>query len=132
MAFSDPVADFLTRIRNGLMAKHRFIDISWSTLKEGLAQILKEHGLIDNYLVKKEGSIGTLRVFLKYGEKRRPVIQGLKRESKPGCRRYVGYSDIKPVFGGMGISILSTSKGLLSGRQARESKVGGELLCTIW
>lgn len=132
MAFSDPVADFLTRIRNGLHAKHRYCDVSWSKMKQGLAEILKKEGFIENYLVKKEGTIGTIRVFLKYTKDRHPVIQGIKRVSKPGCRRYTGHQDIKGVFGGMGLTVLSTSHGLMSGSEARSKKLGGELLCTVW
>jgi small subunit ribosomal protein S8 len=132
MAFSDPIADLLTRIRNGLMAKHRFVDIDWSKMKESLVGILKEEGYVENFLVKKEETIGTIRVFLKYSKSRQPVIQGIKRASTPGCRKYVGSDDIRLVFGGMGISILSTSKGLMTGKKARQGNVGGELLCTVW
>lgn len=132
MAYSDPIAEFLTRIRNGLMARHRYVDISWSKMREGLAEILKELGYIENFLVKKDGCRGKMRVFLKYGAKQKPVIQGIQRISKPGCRQYTGYKDYKPVYGGLGTMIVSTSKGLLPAEEARKLKLGGEMLCKIW
>ena len=131
MGFSDPIADFLTRIRNGLTAKHRYVDLGWSKMKERLSEILKEEGLVDDYLVKKEGTKGVIRVYLKYTG-RDPVLQGLKRVSKPGLRRYVTTEQIPQFFGGLGIPILSTSQGILAGRDARQKGVGGELLCLVW
>lgn len=133
MAISDPVANYLTRIRNALKAQHRFLDVDWSKMKESIAGILKEEGFIENFLVKKENSQrGTIRIFLKYGQGRKPVIQGIKRISKPGLRKYVGHQDIPSFYGGLGLSILSTSNGVISGTKANEKKVGGELLCLIW
>lgn len=133
MAISDPVADFLTRIRNAIHAQHRYVDVDWSKLKASIAGILKEEGFIENYLVKKESSQrGKIRIFLKYSQGRKPVIQGIKRISKPGLRKYVGHKDIPSFYGGLGLSILSTSNGVISGTQANEKKVGGELLCLIW
>lgn len=132
MSCSDPIADLLTRIRNGLNAQHRFVDIGWSKMKEELARIFKEQGFIESYLVKRERSIGTIRIFLKYAKNRQPVIQGIVRISKPGARNYVGYKDMRPVYGGMGVTILSTSRGVMSSHDAREQKVGGEQLCKIW
>jgi len=132
MALSDLVADFLTRIRNALDAQHRFLDVDWSKMKERLAEILKEEGFIETFLVRKEESRGTIRIFLKYAENRESVIQGLKRISKPGRRRYVNYKNIRPVFGGMGIVIVSTSQGVMVGREARDKKIGGEILCSVW
>lgn len=132
MSCSDPIADLLTRIRNGLNAQHRFVDIGWSKMKEELARIFKEQGFIESYLVKRERSMGTIRVFLKYTKNRQPVIQGLVRISKPGARNYVGYKDLRQVYGGMGTTILSTSRGVMSSHDAREQKVGGEQLCKIW
>lgn len=133
MAVSDPVADFLTRIRNSIRAEHRYVDVSWSKLKENLADILKSQGFIEDFLVKKESSArGTIRVYLKYTQARQPVITGLKRVSRPGLRKYVGHEEIPNFFGGMGLSIVSTSQGLLSGREAKKRKVGGELLCMVW
>lgn len=133
MAVSDPVADFLTRIRNATKAEHRYVDVSWSKMKQSIADILKNQGFVESYLVKvDEKHRGTIRVFLKYTEHRRPVIQGLKRVSRPGLRRYVGHDDIPRFYGGTGLSILSTSQGILAGLEARKRKIGGELLCMVW
>ncbi|ADI38838.1 30S ribosomal protein S8 [Waddlia chondrophila] len=133
MAVTDPVADFLTRIRNGLKAQHRYVDINWSKMKQSLADILKNEGFIENYLVKKDNNDrGTIRVFLRYGAYRQPAIKGLKRLSRPGLRKYVKHNEIPKFYGGLGVSILSTSSGILSGNEAQNKKVGGELLCLIW
>ncbi len=132
MAVSDPVADFLTRIRNALKAEHRFVDIPWSKLKQNIAGILKEQGFLENFIVKHEKRGGVMRVFLKYGRNRHPVIKGLKRLSKPGLRRYVGSKDIPYFYGGLGVPILSTSFGVMAGSEAQEKNVGGELLCLVW
>lgn len=133
MAVSDPVADFLTRIRNASRAQHRYVDVDWSKIKQSIADILKNNGLIENYLVKVDkNKRGTLRIFLKYKEGRRAVIRGLKRVSKPGLRKYVGYKDIPHYYGGYGMSIVSTSQGVLAGDEAEKRKIGGELLCLIW
>lgn len=129
---TDPIADLLTRIRNASGAQHRYVDVIWSKLKESIVKILKEQGFIEHYLIKKEGSKGTMRIFLKYSEGRKPVIQGLKRVSTPGFRRYVNSSRIPKVLGGMGISIVSTSKGVMIGKEAREMNIGGEMLCLVW
>jgi len=133
MAVTDPVADFLTRIRNALKAEHRYVDVNWSKMKESLAQILKDYGFVEGFMVKKDPNHrGTIRIFLKYGRDRRSVIQGLRRISKPGLRKYVGHEDIPRFYGGTGLSILSTSKGVLAGWKATEENVGGELLCIVW
>ncbi len=133
MALSDPIADFLTRIRNAIKAEHRFVDISWSKIKENIAEILKKKGFVEHYLVQKdENGRGKLRVFLKYKEGRRPAITGLKRVSRPGLRQYVKHNEIPNFFGGLGVPVLSTSTGLLSGNDASERKLGGELLFLIW
>lgn len=133
MAISDPVADFLTRIRNSTRAEHRYVDVSWSKLKQNLAEILKSQGFIESYLVNMESpSRGTIRIFLKYTSARKPVIKGLRRMSKPGLRRYVTHDDIPQFHGGMGLSIVSTSQGLLPGIEARKRKIGGELVCLVW
>ena len=133
MAVSDPVADFLTRIRNAIKAQHRYVDIDWSKMKQNLAEILKAQGFIENYLVKvDDGKRGMIRLFLKYASGRRPVIQGLKRISKPGLRKYVGHQDIPRFYGNMGLSIVSTSQGVMPGKEAKEKGIGGELLCLIW
>jgi small subunit ribosomal protein S8 len=133
MAVSDPIADFLTRIRNGVRAKRRFVDAGWSKIKQNIAEILKTLGFIDDYLVRHDTpQRGTIRVFLKYDQHRTPAIQGIKRMSKPGLRRYVAHQDIPYFYGGLGVSILSTSQGLLPGVEANKRKIGGELLCMVW
>jgi small subunit ribosomal protein S8 len=130
---TDPIADFLTRIRNAAAAKHQRVDVPASRLKTDIARILKEEGYISTFkMVEENKTRKVLRVFLKYTPDRRSVITGIKRISKPGARRYLGYSDIRPVVGGLGINILTTPKGLMSGRNARKSKLGGEILCEVW
>jgi small subunit ribosomal protein S8 len=132
-ATSDPIADFLTRIRNATKAQHRYVDVDWSRMKQNIADILKAHGFIESYLVKLDNKQrGTMRIFLKYTDGRQPVIQGIKRVSKPGLRQYVGHQDIPRFYGGLGLSILSTSKGVLAGFDAMTKQVGGELLCLVW
>lgn len=133
MAISDPIADFLTRIRNAARAQHRYVDVPWSKFKQNLAEILKNKGFIENFLVKFDtNQRGTMRLFLKYSTMRQPAIQGLKRVSKPGLRKYVGYEDIPHFYGGMGVSIISTSQGVMDGHDAAKRKIGGELLCLVW
>lgn len=132
MAINDPIADFLTRIRNALLARHRFVDLDWTKMKQNLADILKQEGLIDNYLVKRDGPRGTVRLYLKYGKGRQPVIQGLKRVSRCGCRRYVTAEQIPHFFGGLGVPIVSTSQGVITGKEALKRHIGGELLCYVW
>lgn len=133
MAINDPIADFLTRIRNATKAQHRYVDMDWSKIRQHLAEILKNQGFIENFLVKvDEGQRGTIRMFLKYTEGRRPVIQGLKRVSKPGLRKYVGHSDIPRFYGKTGLSIVSTSQGVMAGDEASKRGIGGELLCLVW
>ena len=130
---SDPIADFLTRIRNAIRSQHRYVDVSWSKIKQNIAEILKNQGFIESYLVKQDNNKrGTMRIFLKYTDGRQPVIQGIRRVSKPGLRKYVGYGDIPRFYGGMGVSIVSTSQGLMAGFEARQKKIGGELLCLVW
>lgn len=130
---TDPIADFLTRIRNAAQAKHPRVDMPASKLKVELARILKEEGYISTYkLVEESKTKKMLRVFLKYTADKRSVISDLRRVSRPGCRVYVGKSEIKPVFGGMGINILTTPRGLMTGRAARKNGLGGEVLCEIW
>lgn len=130
MSFNDPIADLLTRIRNAALARNRFVDFPHSREKVSIVKILQEQGFIDNFLVDEKG--GRVRAFLKYARGRAPVIQGLKRVSSPGLRRYVGYQGIPRIYGDLGVAILSTPKGILDGRKARELKVGGELLCLVW
>jgi small subunit ribosomal protein S8 len=133
MAVNDPIADFLTRIRNACKAQHRYVDDDWSKIKQNIAEILKAFGFIESYLVKQEhASRGRIRLFLKYSSGRSSVIQGIKRVSKPGLRRYVKHDQIPTFFGGLGVTIVSTSQGLLPGAEARKRKIGGELLCQVW
>ena len=132
MAVSDPIADLLTRIRNASSAQHRYVDIPWSKQKQNIAEILKQQGFIESFLVKQENQRGTMRIFLKYTEGRQPVIQGIKRVSKPGLRKYVKHEDIPTFYGGLGVPVLSTSQGVIAGYDARKRKIGGELLCLVW
>ncbi len=127
---TDVIADMLTRIRNALRARQPKVDVPASRLKTEIARVLKEEGYILNYKVAEEGARKTIKIYLKY-HNGRPVITELKRVSRPGCRIYVSRDEIKPVLGGMGISILSTPKGVMTGRQARREGVGGELLCVV-
>jgi len=129
---TDPIADFLTRIRNAVLAKHKAVEVPSSRMKKALASLLKEEGFIEDCQVRAEGAKEFLRVALKYGPEGEPVIRGLERVSRPGCRVYVQKTEIPKVVGGLGIAIVSTSKGVLTDRQARERGVGGELLCSIW
>jgi small subunit ribosomal protein S8 len=129
---TDPIADLLTRIRNAARAKHPRVDLPSSKLKVEIARILKDEGYLSNYKVVDEKGKKTLRVFLRYTPDRRSVITDLKRVSRPGSRRYVGKARIRAVVGGMGISILSTPRGLMTGQAARKNGVGGELLCEVW
>ena len=132
MPVTDPLADMLTRIRNANMAKHSKVDAPASRMKISVAKILKAEGYIKNYKLIKDRKHGILRIYLKYDEFNEAVITGLKRMSKPGRRLYVKKEDIPRVLNGMGIAVLSTSKGVLADRQARKLNVGGELLCSIW
>jgi small subunit ribosomal protein S8 len=132
MQLSDPIADMLTRLRNGLMARHATVDVPHSNLKERIAAILKDEGFVRDYEVLREGAKTTLRVTLKYTTARRPVISHLRRLSKPGLRVYSRTDRIPRVLGGMGIIILSTPRGVITGQQARRIGVGGELLCEVW
>jgi small subunit ribosomal protein S8 len=131
MAISDPVADMLTRIRNGAKAKFTSVDIPGSKLKIEMARILKDEGFIKNYKFLKDGKQGVLRLYLKYGQGQTSAVLSMKRVSKPGRRTYTKSKELRPVLSGMGISILSTSKGLMTDKQARKENIGGEVLCTV-
>jgi small subunit ribosomal protein S8 len=131
MSLTDPVADFLARLRNAIRARHQKMDVPASKLKAEIARILKEEGYISNYKVQDEEGKLVLRVYLKYGGAE-AAIRDLARISRPGCRVYVGRDEIKRVQGGLGISILTTPRGVMTGRQARREGVGGELLCEVW
>lgn len=129
---TDPIADMLTRIRNALAAKHQKVDIPVSRLKLEIARILKEEAFISNYKTIGEGARRTIRIYLRYGPKGEQVLSKLERVSKPGCRVYSGSVRIPKVLGGLGINILSTSKGLMTDKRARREKVGGEILCRVY
>lgn len=129
---TDPVADMLTRIRNGMRARHGKVDIPASNLKTELARILKEEGYIQNYKRIADDTQGVLRVFLRPANDGAEVIIGISRVSRPGCRVYVTKDEIPKVQGGLGINIVSTSRGLMTGRQAVRLGVGGEILCNVW
>lgn len=128
---TDPVADMLTRIRNGITAKHDRVEMPLSKLKVGIAEILQQEGYIESFSVQSELP-GSLTVQLKYGRAREAAIIGLRRASRPGRRVYVGHKQIPQVLNGLGISIISTSRGLLTDRDARKQNVGGEVLCEVW
>ncbi len=128
---NDPVGDMLTRIRNASNAKHERTVIPGSKLKEAVAKVLKEEGYIKDYVLHRDEKQGAITVFLKYGEDGRPAITTIKRVSRPGLRRYVAKDDLPRVLNGLGISILSTSKGVLVDRECRKQSVGGELICTV-
>ena len=132
MSVSDPVADFLTCVRNAIRAKHRKVDVPASKLKTQLARVLLRERYINNYKVIEDGRQGLLRIYLKYTPEEVPVISGLRRMSTPGRRVYVGKTRLPRVMAGMGTSILSTSRGLMTDREARESGLGGELICQVW
>ena len=132
MCMTDPVADMLTRIRNAGMAKHQKVDIPSSNLKVSLATVLRAEGFIKNFKVISDNKQGILRVYLKFVDEKEPVINEIKRVSKPGGRVYVGSDKIRKVKNGLGVAILSTSKGLVTDKTARELGIGGELLCTVW
>jgi small subunit ribosomal protein S8 len=129
---TDPIADFLTRVRNGLRADHDEVEMPASTFKAELARILREQGYIEDFSVEPARVGRALRIRLKYTEDRRSVISGIERVSKPGRRLYVGADDIPKVLGGMGTTIVSTSRGVMTGHDARRQRVGGELVARVW
>lgn len=132
MTMTDPIADMLTRIRNANVVKHETVDVPASNIKKELARILLEEGFVRGYDVIEDGKQGIIRVQLKYAQTGERVITGLKRISKPGMRVYAANHDIPKVLNGLGISIISTSKGILTDRQARKENVGGEVICYVW
>jgi small subunit ribosomal protein S8 len=129
---TDPIADMLTRIRNAYAAKHQKVDVPVSNIKMEIARILREEGFINNYKVIGEGARRNIRLYLRYGPKGEQVMSKLERVSKPGCRVYVSSTTIPSVLGGLGINILSTSRGVMSDKRARREKVGGEILCRVY
>ena len=135
MSMTDPIADFLTRVRNGVRASHETVVVPSSKLKRELARILKEQGYIEDYEIEgpnAEHAGELIRIKLKYTGNRRPVIQGIQRVSRPGQRAYVGHRDIPKVQGGLGTAIISTSKGVMTGHEARRAGVGGEVVAKVW
>jgi small subunit ribosomal protein S8 len=132
MSMTDPIADMLTRLRNAIMAGHRSTVMPASNIKASLAGILKDEGYIGNWEKIEDRKQGILRIDIRYGPAGEPVITGIERVSRPGCRRYVGSKDIPKVLGGLGINIVSTSTGLMAGHTARAKGVGGELIANIW
>lgn len=132
MSMTDPIADFLTRIRNALSAEKRWVDVPSSNMKKRIAYVLKEEGYIEDFIFITGSLNDTIRVFLRYDYKGNPVIENIQRISKPGCRIYVGANEIPRVLNGLGIAILSTSKGVISNKIARKFRIGGEHICNVW
>lgn len=132
MHITDPIADMLTRIRNANSAKHESVDIPASGVKKAIADILAEEGYINGYQIIEDGKQGIIRVSLKYGPGKKKVIQGLRRVSKPGLRIYTGCEDMPRVMKGLGIAIISTSKGIMTDKKARKQNIGGEVLAFVW
>ena len=132
MQMSDVIADMLTRIRNANDAKHATVDIPASKMKKAIAEILVEEGYVKSYTIIEDGKQGVIRVTLKYGQGKAKVIRGIRRVSKPGLRIYAGYEDMPKVMNGLGIAIVSTSKGIMTDKKARATKVGGEVLAFVW
>ncbi|MEO5971532.1 MAG: 30S ribosomal protein S8 [Bdellovibrionia bacterium] len=132
MSMTDPVADLLTRIRNATKEKHEKLEVPASRLKANVVRVLKEEGYIKNFRLVREDGRPMIKVYLKYTEAGESVIQGIRRVSRPGLRRYSGYEEMPKILGGAGVSIVSTSKGVTTGHRARTQKVGGEILCEVW
>ena len=132
MTMSDPIADMLTRIRNGVSARHDTVRMPSSKLKVAIAQVLRDEGFIKNYEVSQEGARSFLKIDLSYTGRKEPVLTGIKRVSKPGLRVYVQKREIPRVLGGLGVAILSTPEGVMTGQVARQKSVGGEVLCYVW
>jgi small subunit ribosomal protein S8 len=128
----DPIADLLTRIRNASAAKHDKVDVPYSSVKEGIVNVLKGRGLVKNFRVVKDNRQGMMRIYLKYDTEGNPVLTYLKRESRPGLRKYIGVEEIPAVRTGFGVAIVSTSHGIMSGDEAKEKRVGGEYICSVW
>ena len=132
MQITDPIADMLTRIRNANSAKHETVDIPASNMKKAIAEILLNEGYVKSYQVIEDGKQGVIRVALKYGNNKEKVISGLKRVSKPGLRIYAGAEELPRVLKGLGIAIISTSKGIMTDKEARKQNIGGEVLAFVW
>ena len=132
MGMTDPIADLLTRVRNAQRARHDIVTIPASRIKKSILEILKHEGFISDYQFEDQGPQGNLHAYLKYDKDEKPIILGIQRVSTPGCRRYVGSKEIPRVLNGLGIAVLSTSKGVISDRDARRLGVGGEVLAYVW
>lgn len=132
MQITDPIADMLTRIRNANSARHETVDIPASNMKKAIAEILNEEGYIKSYQVIEDNKQGVIRVALKYGPSKEKVISGIKRISKPGLRIYAGASEVPKVLNGLGIAIISTSRGIMTDKKARQENIGGEVLAYVW
>ena len=132
MSMTDPVADMLTRIRNACQARHRRVDVPASKLKREIARVLAETRFIDNFAFIEDGVQGKLRLYLRYDRSAKSTIRGIKRISRPGLRQYAAKDRIPRVLRGLGVAIISTSRGVMTDRDARRSKIGGEVLCTVW
>jgi len=132
MSVTDPIADMLTRIRNALMVRHDFVLVPASKMKLAIVKILKEEGFIADYEVLRGKTQRVIKIHLRYTEDNQPMIMGIKRVSKPGLRVYVGSKEIPRLYGGLGVAIISTSKGVMTGKQARRLGIGGEFLCYVW
>jgi len=131
MTMTDPIADLLTRIRNAVAARHETVEVPASKMKLGIVRILKEEGFIESYALARDDLQGTIRIVLRYTSGKKPVIGALNRVSRPGCRVYADRTEIPVILGGLGLCILSTSRGILTGEQAKQHGVGGEVLCSV-
>lgn len=129
---TDPIGDMLTRLRNAIMARAEAVELPYSRIKDNMARLLKREGFIQDYTAEGGGSSKVLRLYMKFGPGHESVIRGLRRVSKPGLRRYVRATTLRPIKSGTGIAIVSTSRGLMTDREARQQNTGGEWLCTIW
>jgi small subunit ribosomal protein S8 len=132
MSMTDPIADLLTRVRNALTARHDRVEVPASRLKVDIVRILKDEGFIKNFKVSRDNKQGVIRLFLKYTDRNTPVINGLKRVSKPGRRVYQKAAELEPVLSGLGVLVLSTSRGVMTDKEARRHNLGGEAICQIW
>jgi small subunit ribosomal protein S8 len=132
MSMTDPIADLLTRVRNASREKHEKVEVPASRLKANVVRVLKEEGYIKNFRLMREEGRPVIKLYLKYTDAGQAVIQGIKRISRPGLRRYTGYEDVSRPLGGAGIVIVSTSKGVTTGQKAKAMKMGGEILCEVW
>ncbi|NQT24162.1 30S ribosomal protein S8 [candidate division KSB1 bacterium] len=132
MSMTDPIADYLTRIRNACMARHSKVDIPASNLLKKVTQILQDEGYIRSFTTVEDSKQGTIRIYLKYDKDKKPIIEGISRASRPGLRQYVGVKKLPRVLNGLGIAVMTTPKGVMTEKKAKQASVGGEVLCYIW